>query len=85
VARRGFDRLSAWQQQGELDVAAVPEALAAIASSILHTLAVRSRAGGSRAALTAVAETAVRLICGTPQLKSGRTFGPLNRRGQARA
>ena len=76
-ALRGFERAIASrlrhaQQQGELDAAAEPDALAAIASSVLHTLAVRSRAGESRAALTAVAETAVRLICGTSQSRSRR-------------
>jgi hypothetical protein len=31
----------------------------------LHTLAIRSRAGDSRASLTATADAAIRLICGT--------------------
>src|SRR5882672_1662828 len=42
-----------------------PAALARIASAVLHTLAIRSRAGDSRASLRAIADAAVQLICGT--------------------
>jgi AcrR family transcriptional regulator len=66
---RGFDRalearLRHAQAQGELDAATDPAVLARIASAILHTLAIRSRAGDSRASLRATADAAVQLICG---------------------
>lgn len=66
---RGFDRvlearLQHAQLQGELDATADPTVLARIASAILHTLAIRSRAGDTRASLRATAEAAVQLICG---------------------
>jgi hypothetical protein len=38
--------------------------LAKIASAVMHTLAIRSRAGEPRAALEAAAEAGVNLICG---------------------
>jgi AcrR family transcriptional regulator len=67
---RQFDRalearLRHARAQGELDAAADPATLARVASAVLHTLAIRSRAGDSRASLRATAHTAVQLICGT--------------------
>ncbi|MBI3529039.1 MAG: TetR/AcrR family transcriptional regulator [Betaproteobacteria bacterium] len=67
---REFDRalearLRHAQAQGELDAAADPAVLARIASAVLHTLAIRSRAGDSRASLRATADAAMQLICGT--------------------
>jgi TetR/AcrR family transcriptional regulator, copper-responsive repressor len=67
---RGFDqafadRLRHARDRAELDGAADPDALAKIASAVLHTLAVRSRAGDSRAALDAIVDAGVRLICGS--------------------
>lgn len=62
---RAFEaRLRHAQAQGELDPAADPGELAKIASAVLHTLALRSRAGDSRASLRATADAGVRLICG---------------------
>lgn len=68
-ALRGFERaiearLSYAKTAGELDASADPAALAMVASAVLHTIAIRSRAGESRAVLKAIAETAVRLVCG---------------------
>ncbi|MGC1548134.1 MAG: TetR/AcrR family transcriptional regulator [Rhodanobacter sp.] len=57
-------RLRAAQQKGELDANADVKALASVASAVLHTLALRSRAGDSRTALRATASEGVRLICG---------------------
>jgi AcrR family transcriptional regulator len=59
---------------GELDPAADPAALAMIASSVLHSVAVRSRAGESRAALKVLTDTAIQLICGNfrPVAKTAR-------------
>ncbi|WP_206956778.1 TetR/AcrR family transcriptional regulator [Trinickia acidisoli] len=51
------------QQSGELDPSTDPAMLAKIASAILHTLAVRSRAGDKRSALRATAEAGVAMIC----------------------
>jgi TetR/AcrR family transcriptional regulator, copper-responsive repressor len=44
--------------------AADPAALAMIASTVLHSVAVRSRAGESRASLKELTDTAIQLICG---------------------
>lgn len=68
-ALRGFEqavesRLSYAKTSGEIDPAADPAALAMIASAVLHTIAIRARAGDSRATLEAVADTAIKLICG---------------------
>jgi len=52
------------QARGELRRDADPAALARIASAILHTLALRARAGENRAALEATAEAGIALICG---------------------
>jgi AcrR family transcriptional regulator len=66
---RGFERaiearIRDAKTSGELDAAADPAALAMIASAVLHSVAVRSRAGESRASLKALTETAIQLICG---------------------
>ncbi len=52
------------RDRGELKPEADPAALARLASAVMHTLAIRSRAGEPRAALEAVAEAGVNLICG---------------------
>jgi len=57
-------RLRRAQAEGELAAAADPVMLARIASALLHTLALRSRAGDSRAALAATAAAGIQLICG---------------------
>ncbi|MES2072776.1 MAG: TetR/AcrR family transcriptional regulator [Pseudomonadota bacterium] len=51
-------------EQGELAAGADPALLAKLASAILHTLAVRSRAGDSRASLRATAAAGVDMLCG---------------------
>jgi AcrR family transcriptional regulator len=68
-ALRGFERaiearLRHAKTVGELEPSADPAALAMVASAVLHTIAIRSRAGESRATLKAMTETAVTLICG---------------------
>lgn len=57
-------------EQGELVAALEPAMLAKMASAILHTLALRSRAGDSRASLEATAAAGIQLICG--QAAAGR-------------
>lgn len=61
--------------EGEIDGARDPSALAALLSATMHSLAVRARAGESRAALDALSAAAVDLICGKPakrDAKAGR-------------
>jgi TetR/AcrR family transcriptional regulator, copper-responsive repressor len=48
----------------EIGANADPDALAAIATATLHTLAVRSRAGHSRKELSNLAATVIDAICG---------------------
>ena len=57
------DRMKLAVSRGELGPKAKPAALSAIASAIMHSLAVRARAGEPRAALEALARTGVDLIC----------------------
>ncbi len=68
-ALRQFDRalLSRFQyaaEHGELGAGADPKTLAMIASAVLHTLAVRSRAGETRAALQSIVDTAIGVMTG---------------------
>jgi AcrR family transcriptional regulator len=58
------DRLRLAVRQGELAPKADPAAVAVIASAIMHSLAVRARAGEPRKALEALARTGIDLICG---------------------
>jgi AcrR family transcriptional regulator len=60
-------RLRLAQERGELAAGSDPRILAQLASATLHTLALRSRAGASRAELEALADGAVALICGPPR------------------
>jgi AcrR family transcriptional regulator len=53
------------KQTGEIDAKADPAMLARLADSVMFSLAVRSRAGESRAALEALADAGVAMICGT--------------------
>lgn len=41
-----------------------PHALARLASAVMHSLAVRARAGDSRETLEALAKSGVEMICG---------------------
>ena len=58
--------------QGEIAADADVQALAKLASAVLHTLAIRSRAGDSRASLKVTAEAGVALICGAPPGTGGK-------------
>ena len=51
------------RDRGELPDEADPDALAMLASATLHTLAIRSRAGGTRTALRAIVDTTLDIIC----------------------
>jgi AcrR family transcriptional regulator len=57
-------RLQAAKEAGELKDNADPAALAVLASSLLHSISIRARAGKSRADLTELARHAIRVICG---------------------
>jgi TetR/AcrR family transcriptional regulator, copper-responsive repressor len=52
-------------EKGELSAGADPSALAALASGIVHTIAIRARAGVPRAELEELVRKAVAIICGT--------------------
>jgi AcrR family transcriptional regulator len=51
------------EERGELRRGADPAALAMLASATLHTLAIRSRAGTSRAALQSILDATLDVIC----------------------
>lgn len=77
-ALRGFDRalevrIRLAKEQGELDAKADPTALALMASAVIHSLAVRSRAGDTRATLNAIVEAGLHLICGPQHALSAKT------------
>jgi AcrR family transcriptional regulator len=58
-------RLRAAVEGGELPSGADPEALAKLAAAVLHSLAIRSRAGASRADLERLIEGVIVVICGS--------------------
>ena len=64
------DRLKLAVERGELGPQADPSALALAASAIMHSLAVRARAGESRQELEALARAGVALICLSPRAGS---------------
>jgi AcrR family transcriptional regulator len=63
-------RIRLAQETGKLSADADPAVLAKLASAVLHTLAIRSRAGEQRAALEAIIELALDLICGKQRKRS---------------
>ena len=76
-ALREFDaaftaRLRHAHEHGDLPRDANPAALATLASAVLHTLAIRSRAGEPRKVLEATIEAALDLICGKRTVAPGR-------------
>jgi TetR/AcrR family transcriptional regulator, copper-responsive repressor len=66
---------SAAQARGELGEQADPRGLAMIASSVVHTLALRARSGQPRAVLRALADAAVKLIFFRPEAVRKRRRG----------
>jgi AcrR family transcriptional regulator len=76
-ALREFERMVAERIQqaradGELDATADPQALAMIALAVLYSVAIRSRAGESRAVLKSVVATAIDLIGGRAPVRKRR-------------
>jgi len=59
-------RIEAAKERGEIARDADPNALAYVTTATLHTLAVRSRAGVTRAELDALVDAAIGVICGPP-------------------
>jgi AcrR family transcriptional regulator len=59
-------RLRTARDKGELTADADPAALAVVASAVMHSIAIRARAGTPRAELREIARNAVSLICGRP-------------------
>jgi AcrR family transcriptional regulator len=57
-------RFRAAREKGELKPDADPATLAVLASAIMHSIAIRARAGARRAELREVARKAVSVICG---------------------
>ena len=57
-------RIQAAIDAGELGQEASAATLAMLASSVLHSISIRARAGQSRAELTEIADGAVKMICG---------------------
>jgi AcrR family transcriptional regulator len=57
-------RLRVARERGELKDGADPAALAVLATATMHTIAIRARAGASRAELREIACKAVSVICG---------------------
>jgi AcrR family transcriptional regulator len=65
-------RIKQARDDGEIDATADPQALAMIALAVLYSMAIRSRAGESRALLKSVAATAIDLICGRAPARKRR-------------
>ena len=57
------ERFRLARDRGEIGVAADVTALARLASAVMHSLAVRARAGETRAVLEAIAESGVAMVC----------------------
>jgi AcrR family transcriptional regulator len=67
------ERFRQAKKAGEIDAAADPAMLAKLAASIMYALAVRARAGESRAALQALADAGVAMICGAKRAGAAKS------------
>lgn len=65
-------RITRARDEGEIAADADPAALAKMASAVMHTLALRSRAGDPEQMLRAIAKAGVDLICGPEPTKPKR-------------
>ena len=74
------ERLARARDAGELGQDADPVVLAKVASALLHSLALRSRAGDSPESLRATARAGVTLICGSAPAASAQKRDKLERR-----
>ncbi len=75
---------SAAKTRGELGKDADPRALAMLATGVVHTLAVRARAGQPRAVLQAVADSAVKVLCSSGGATRKRRRGVEKRKNRSR-
>jgi AcrR family transcriptional regulator len=68
-------RMKLAQSQGDLAASADPAVLAQVAGAVLHSIAVRSRAGDSRESLQTLIDAGVQLICGSdpPSARKARS------------
>jgi AcrR family transcriptional regulator len=74
---RSFDKGIRWrmqraQREGDLPATVDVDSLAILASALLHTLAIRSRYGESRATLRTIIASGVKTLCGTPSKTRSR-------------
>ena len=65
-------RLTQARDEGEIAADADAAALASVASAIMHTLALRSRAGDPEKMLRTIASAGIDLICGPPPTRAKR-------------
>jgi len=65
-------RIAQARDSGEIATDADPAALASMASAVMHTLALRSRAGDPEKTLRAIAGAGIDLICGPERTKARR-------------
>jgi TetR/AcrR family transcriptional regulator, copper-responsive repressor len=65
-------RIARAQRRGELTADADPAKLAKLASATLYSLTIHARAGLGRAALNAVADAAIDVICGPAKTTTGQ-------------
>ncbi|HEY0483046.1 MAG TPA: TetR/AcrR family transcriptional regulator [Kofleriaceae bacterium] len=78
AAHQAFDRafaarFAAAREAGELPRDADPELLGSLAAGVIHTLAIRARAGESRRRLEQIADAAVAQLCGAaPRARPAR-------------
>jgi AcrR family transcriptional regulator len=74
-------RIARAQSEGEVCTALPPDEAARIASAVLHSLSVRARAGASKRALHALAQSAVDLLAKAPETGSESGSEPGNSTG----
>jgi AcrR family transcriptional regulator len=72
LTRAFEERLRVAQAQGEIASDADPALFADLAGAVLHSIALRARAGDSRAALRTFSRAAVELLCGSAEPKRAR-------------
>ena len=73
---RAFEaRFRTARERGEIDASADPALLADLAGAVLHSLALRARAGDSRAALRRFSRAAVKWLCGAAAAYGAQSGG----------
>jgi AcrR family transcriptional regulator len=72
LTRTFESRFRAARASGEIGGAVAPELLAELAGAVLHSIALRARAGDSRASLREFSRAAVGFLCGAPSSRRKR-------------